>query len=334
VAECLNNLASALPDQGRRGEAEKLYREAIEIARQTGREQHRETAIWLCNLGTVLAETGRRAESVEAYRRAVEIFSHGPVANHPLHANALVLLAGALMAEGKLAEAAPLVARSTHIFRQCFGEASGSGANLLNSVAKALERMGSINEAEALLQTGVDCYSRDVVLLGNLAFLKLHARRDIVLALELFHRACQIKPDDTVNLANLASVHLLRNDPDQCAQVLERAWSLARPNPDCFSGRILFLRVLLAMSRGEDSSLFLGQLKLLPAIGAVNWPCTQILEWIDNRLDESQATLLRYLHGTNDGQIGSIQTSKAALRWHAQATVPLSVTWPKCQELV
>jgi tetratricopeptide (TPR) repeat protein len=58
----LNNLANALLAEGRPGEAEPLYRQAIQV---------RDDAILHANLGTALLQLGRREEALESYRAAL-----------------------------------------------------------------------------------------------------------------------------------------------------------------------------------------------------------------------------------------------------------------------
>lgn len=329
VAECLNNLASALQDQKKVDEAERLYREAIAISDKTGHQNDRESAIWICNLGTLLAETGRREESISAYRRAVEIFATGPVPNHPLRANALELLGGALIAEGKLSEASSLIAQTFTIRYRCFGDGDGANVNGLNQLAKAFEIQGNIDEAERLLQTGVDCKPKDIVLLGNLAFLQMHSRRNFALSVELYRLALEADSKDTVNLANAASLHLLQDEFDQCAQLLQRAWTIAKDKPDCFTGRILFVRTLLAIARCENDEIFVGQFKTLhamPDIPSTNWPCSALLDWVVQRLTPAQTSFFHSLHDIAQNLPGQF-AGEAKDRWEQQGDAPLCTIW-------
>ena len=55
-------------------EADPLYRQALEISRETLGEGHPKYAIRLNNLANLLANTGRNEEAEPLYRQALEVF--------------------------------------------------------------------------------------------------------------------------------------------------------------------------------------------------------------------------------------------------------------------
>ena len=79
----LNNLAGLLQATGRNAEAEPLYREALEIDRNTLGEAHPDYAILLNNLAGLLQATGRDAEAEPLYREALAVFEQALGADHP-----------------------------------------------------------------------------------------------------------------------------------------------------------------------------------------------------------------------------------------------------------
>ena len=64
-------------------EAEPLYREALEIGRETLGERHPDYAIRLNNLAGLLEATGRYEEAEPLYREALEVFEAALGAEHP-----------------------------------------------------------------------------------------------------------------------------------------------------------------------------------------------------------------------------------------------------------
>ena len=69
----LNNLANLLTNTGRHEEAEPLYRQALEIGRETLGEGHPDYAVRLCNFATLLANMGRHEAAEPLLRQALEV---------------------------------------------------------------------------------------------------------------------------------------------------------------------------------------------------------------------------------------------------------------------
>ena len=69
--------------QGRYGEAEGLYRQALEIDRKTIGDAHPGYAVHLGNLGTLLGQMGRTAEGRGMLEDALRIFEATLPPDHP-----------------------------------------------------------------------------------------------------------------------------------------------------------------------------------------------------------------------------------------------------------
>jgi Tfp pilus assembly protein PilF len=68
----MNNLAAALGDQGRYDEAEKLFRQTLEIRRRVLGPEHPDTAASSFNLACMAARKGQRDEALSLLREAME----------------------------------------------------------------------------------------------------------------------------------------------------------------------------------------------------------------------------------------------------------------------
>ena len=111
----LGSLANLLVDTGRYEEAEPLYRQALEIGRETLGEGHLDYAIRLNNLANLLTDTGRFEEAKPLIRQAPEIGRETLGQRHPEHATRLSNLATLLAATGRHEEAEPLIQQALKI---------------------------------------------------------------------------------------------------------------------------------------------------------------------------------------------------------------------------
>jgi len=83
IATALNEHALTVEDQGRYGEAEGPYREALEIGRTTIGEGHPSYAIRLNNLAGVLVKQGKPEEARPFFEQALEILRVTLPPEHP-----------------------------------------------------------------------------------------------------------------------------------------------------------------------------------------------------------------------------------------------------------
>ncbi len=117
----LNEHALTLYEIGRYDEAEPLYREALEITRETLGARHPEYAGSLNNLAGLLEATGRYAEAEPLYREALEITRETLGDRHPAYATRLNNLAGLLEATGRYEEAEPLYREALEVLEAVLG---------------------------------------------------------------------------------------------------------------------------------------------------------------------------------------------------------------------
>jgi non-specific serine/threonine protein kinase/serine/threonine-protein kinase len=69
----MTNLANVLKDEGHYAEAEKLYRETLDVERRVLGPEHPRTLWLMNNLANVLTDEGRYAEAEKLFRKTLDI---------------------------------------------------------------------------------------------------------------------------------------------------------------------------------------------------------------------------------------------------------------------
>ncbi|MEP4197439.1 MAG: tetratricopeptide repeat protein [Aliishimia sp.] len=174
-----NNLALVVKAQGRYGEAEALYRQALEIGRATIGKEHPHYATRLNNLAGVVEAQGRYPEAETLFRQALEIGRATIGEGHPSYAIRLNNLAGVVQAQGRYGEAETLYRQALEIGRATIGKEHPHYATRLNNLAGVVEAQGRYPEAETLYRQALEidratigeghpAYATRLVNLGNL----------------------------------------------------------------------------------------------------------------------------------------------------------------------
>ena len=83
MAVLLNNLAEVLLDEGKLGEAETLYRQALAIQKKTVGNENPNVASYMNDLGGALALQGKLAEAETLLREALTMRSNLLGSEHP-----------------------------------------------------------------------------------------------------------------------------------------------------------------------------------------------------------------------------------------------------------
>lgn len=150
LATAMNAHATTLHATGRYDQAEPLFREALQITRDTLGARHPTTANRLNNLAALLNATGRYDEAEPLYREALEITRDALGPNHPTTATNLNNLAELLRATGRYDEAEPLYRETLQITRDALGPNHPTTAASLNNLAELLRMTGRYDQAEPL----------------------------------------------------------------------------------------------------------------------------------------------------------------------------------------
>jgi tetratricopeptide (TPR) repeat protein len=152
AASLMNEFALLLKTKALYGEAEPLYRRALNIDEKSFGPEHPAVAIRLNNLASLLQATNRLAEAEPLMRRALAIAekSFGP--EHPHVAIDLNNLAQLLQDTNRLAKAEPLMRRALAIDEKSFGPEHPKVAIRLNNLAQLLQATNRLAEAEPFMR--------------------------------------------------------------------------------------------------------------------------------------------------------------------------------------
>ena len=101
----MNNVAFTLEKERRNAEAEKIYRQALDIQRRVVGPEHPDTLLTMDNLNNTVAEQGRYAEAEKLCRETLDIRRRVLGSEHRDTATSKYELAGLLARQGRRGEA-------------------------------------------------------------------------------------------------------------------------------------------------------------------------------------------------------------------------------------
>jgi serine/threonine protein kinase/tetratricopeptide (TPR) repeat protein len=151
----LNSLAVLARDEGRLEDAERLYREAIDLRLSVDPRPNPNIAVGLSNLGRLLLTLGRLDEAKETLERSlrmhVELFGE----DHYTVAFPSMSLGEVLGRLGEPERAIELCARAVTLIEAQFGADNPTYISALTRWAQALESAGRHDEAEPAFRRGL-----------------------------------------------------------------------------------------------------------------------------------------------------------------------------------
>jgi tetratricopeptide (TPR) repeat protein len=136
--------------QGRYGEAEPLYLQALEITRSKLGHDHPATAASLNSLAQLYRSQGRYGEAEPLFLQALKIMRSQLGHDHPSTATCLDSLAKLYDSQGRYSEAEPLYLQALEITRSQLGHDHRDMAISLNNLAELYRSQGHYGEAEPL----------------------------------------------------------------------------------------------------------------------------------------------------------------------------------------
>lgn len=155
MIENLNNLAGAEEALGNLAQAEKLAREAMELA-QALPDGHFIAAAPYNTLAINLENQGRYAEAEPLYWKALELTKRAMPPGHPMITTCLNNLGHVLSNLGRHAESERLFREALHITSAAFPVAHHATVLALANLAGELEEQGKSAEAEQLCRTAME----------------------------------------------------------------------------------------------------------------------------------------------------------------------------------
>jgi len=162
VAEALNTLALTLHQKGDYAEAEKYYRQVLDmrdVLRRDSTDPHLETAL-LSNFGQLMADRGKLEDAARYLGECVEIRRQTLGGDHPRLALAIAKYANVLRDQGKLAEAEALLREAVAMRERLHGAQHPDLATTLTSLARTLADRGKTAEAEQLVRRSIEMHTR------------------------------------------------------------------------------------------------------------------------------------------------------------------------------
>jgi tetratricopeptide (TPR) repeat protein len=138
--------------QGKYGEAEPLFRQALAVKEEVLGPKHAETATSLDKLAVNLQAQGHAKEAEPLYRKALAIHEEVLGPKHPHTAASYLNLALNLQAQGQVKEAEPLCRKALAVLEEVLGPKHPDTATSYNNLAYNLQAQGLAREAESLFR--------------------------------------------------------------------------------------------------------------------------------------------------------------------------------------
>jgi tetratricopeptide (TPR) repeat protein len=272
-AYLLNEAGLFLYNQGRYGEAEPLYQQALAIMRERLGEQHPDTAASLNNLARLYQAQGRYDEAEPLYQQALAIMRERLGEQHPHTAASLNNLAMLYQAQGRYDEAEPLYQQALAIMRERLGEQHPDTATSLNNLAMLYQAQGRYDEAEPLYQQALairkarlgEQHPDTAASLNNLAVL-YHAQGRYDEAEPLYQQALAIMrerlgeqhPDTAASLNDLAGLYQAQGRYDEAEPLYQQALAirkarLGEQHPDTAASLNNLARLYQAQGRYDEA---------------------------------------------------------------------------------
>ena len=146
--------------QGRYGEAEPLYLEALAMRKQLLGEAHPDVATSLNNLAGLYASQGRYSDAEPLYLEALAMRKQLLGEAHPDIATNLNNLAGLYASQGRYSEAEPLYVQALELRRQVLGHDHPDVASTLFNLGALRFEQQRLEEAKALLLQALPIYQQ------------------------------------------------------------------------------------------------------------------------------------------------------------------------------
>lgn len=264
-----------LLSQGKYGEAERLFRQALGQRERLLGKAHPEVAASLNDLAGVLLYQGKYGEAELLYRQALALRKNRLGEEHPEVAISLTNVAVVLSNQGKYGEAERLYREALAMRQKLLGKEHPEDATSLSDLAGVLFRQGKYGEAERLLREALAMRQK---LLGkehpdiaaSLFFLAL-AQQQIKAALPLLGQSLLIRESQLRSAVSetrvQALLQTLRIEEDAVYGLLLTHW--LTPETKCLALQTSLLRKGRAAQAGAAANRLLHASKSSPELNGL-----------------------------------------------------------------
>ncbi|GAB6042989.1 CHAT domain-containing protein [Endothiovibrio diazotrophicus] len=234
----LNSLEFAINAQGRYGEAELLYRRALEVRERVLGEEHPDTLVSANNLAFLYQRQGRYGEAEPLYRWALAVRVRVLGKEHPDTLVSINNLAGLYESQGRYGEAETLYRGVLEVSERVLGKEHPNTLVNVNNLAGLYELQGRYGEAEPLFRRALEVRERvlgkehpqTLGSVNNLAGL-YESQGRYGEAEPLYRRALEVServlgkehPDTLVNVNNLAALYESQGRHEEAEPLYRRA---------------------------------------------------------------------------------------------------------------
>ena len=221
----LGTLARELQVQGKFDEAEPLYREALEVPRESLGDRHPNTLAHINNLGGLLQAKGDLAAAEPLCRGALEAARETLGSRHATTLVSISNLGMLLKTKGDLAAAEPLLREAEEVSRETLGNRHSHTLAYINNLGTLLHGKGDLAAAEPLYREAQEVQRKTLgnrhpstlASINNLGGL-LYAKGDLAAAEPLLREALEMRREtlgerhpDTLTAINRLNALLTSN---------------------------------------------------------------------------------------------------------------------------
>ncbi|KAK4164715.1 phosphorylase superfamily [Cladorrhinum sp. PSN259] len=149
-SDLLFSIAESYSEIAKYEEAERIYRQALELKEKVLGREHRSTLDSMNNLGLVLQNQGKYEEGEQIHRQALKLKEEVLGREHPSTLDSIDNLGIMLRRQGKYKEAEQMHRQALSLYEKVVGREHLSTLKSMNNLGLVLESQGKYKEAEQI----------------------------------------------------------------------------------------------------------------------------------------------------------------------------------------
>jgi tetratricopeptide (TPR) repeat protein len=158
--DALHSLGNLYADQGKLGEAEKMYQRALQGKEKALSAEHTSTLQTVNNLGILYRDQGKLGEAEKMYQRALQGREKALGAEHTLTLDTVHNLGLLYVDQGKLGEAEKMYQRALQGYEKALGAEHTSTLETVNNLGSVYKDQGRLGETEKMYQRALQGYEK------------------------------------------------------------------------------------------------------------------------------------------------------------------------------